>query len=164
MQVFYESDGVQRPRIFGMTASPVVGQGMPEFSKVDSGLQAHYCRNNLVKRISSCIGFLLFFSLLVVRFVMILIIAATFDHLRSIHGQVFDGFTYFSGSFQSENLSKSINSLENLLKAKVCWFLNFLFSLRGCLVTEELKELFSTLGVEIIICIFWYFKYASYLS
>ncbi|KAL1189126.1 Dicer-like protein 4 [Cardamine amara subsp. amara] len=49
MKVFYESDGLQRPRIFGMTASPVVGQG----------------------------------------------------------------------SFHSENLSKSINSLENLLNAKV---------------------------------------------
>jgi endoribonuclease Dicer len=52
MKVFYKSESLQRPRIFGMTASPVVGKG----------------------------------------------------------------------SFQSENLSKSIKSLENLLNAKVCWF------------------------------------------
>lgn len=57
-----------------------------------------------------------------------MITAATFDHIRSIHGPVFDSSTYFSGSFQSENLSKSINSLENLLNAKVCWFLNSLVS------------------------------------
>ncbi|ESQ42054.1 hypothetical protein EUTSA_v100124260mg, partial [Eutrema salsugineum] len=49
LRVFYKTEGLQRPRIFGMTASPVVGKG----------------------------------------------------------------------SFQSENLSKSINSLENLLNAKV---------------------------------------------
>ncbi|XP_010495321.1 PREDICTED: dicer-like protein 4 [Camelina sativa] len=49
MKVFYKSESLQQPRIFGMTASPVVGKG----------------------------------------------------------------------SFQSENLSKSINSLENLLNAKV---------------------------------------------
>lgn len=59
------------------------------------------------------------------KFVVILIIAATLDHIRSIHGPHLDSSTYFSGSFQSKNLSKSINSLENLLNAKVCWFLNF---------------------------------------
>lgn len=83
-------------------------------------------RSYIVKRISSCIGFLS-----VVRFFVILIIAATFDHLLSIHGPAFDSSSYFSGSFQSENLSKSINSLESLLNAKVCWFLNSQFSLTG---------------------------------
>lgn len=64
------------------------------------------------------------FSLSIMRFMVTLVLAATFDHIRSIHVRVFDSTTCFSGSFQSENLSKSINSLENLLNAKVCWFLN----------------------------------------